>query len=76
MTVHAVHIKLVLREEIHVKWVPITMTLEWSSSLGLDEMLIIPHCKNPACYEMLHRPLELVGMCEHGNQPSKRWGIS
>jgi hypothetical protein len=31
----------------------------WYSSLGLDEGLTTPHRKETACYETLHRALEL-----------------
>jgi len=34
------------------------------------EGLTILHCKKPTCYEVLHRASELVGSCEHGNEPS------
>jgi hypothetical protein len=42
----------------------------WSSSLGVDKVLIIPQCKNPVCYEMLCRILELAGPCENDSEPS------
>jgi hypothetical protein len=37
---------------------------------GLSEGLTTPHCKNPTSYEILHKAWELVGSCEHGNEPS------
>jgi len=40
-----------------------------SSSLQMSEGLATPHHEEPACYEMLHRASELVGCCEHGNEP-------
>jgi hypothetical protein len=36
----------------------------------LGEGLTIPHLKKTACYEVVHRVLELQGTCEHGNEPS------
>jgi hypothetical protein len=36
----------------------------------LGEGLTTPHCKKPACYEMLHMTPELVGTCEHSNETS------
>jgi hypothetical protein len=41
-----------------------------SSILGVGEGLTIPHRKTPACYEVLHRALELAGSCKHGNELS------
>jgi hypothetical protein len=35
----------------------------------LGEGLTTPHCKTPACYEMLHRASKLMDTCEHGNEP-------
>jgi hypothetical protein len=38
---------------------------------GLGEGLTTPRYKKKlACYEMLHRALELAGSCEYGNEPS------
>lgn len=34
------------------------------------EMTTTLHIKKPACYEVLHRMLNLVGTCEHSNEPS------
>jgi len=38
----------------------------------MGERLTTLHCKKKkkACYEMLHKALELAGTCEHGNEPS------
>jgi len=35
----------------------------------LGEVLTTPHHKKTACYEMLHRALELACSREHGNEP-------
>jgi hypothetical protein len=42
---------------------------------GLGGGLTIPHCKKPACYEMLLRASGLAGSCEHSGFHTRQ-GIS
>jgi hypothetical protein len=46
-----------------------TVDKGWSSNVGFGEGLTTPRHKKPACYDILHRALELVGCYEHGNEP-------
>jgi len=39
--------------------------------------LTTPLHERMACYEMLHRASDLMGSCEHSNEPlGSMWGIS
>jgi hypothetical protein len=49
----------------------------WYSSVGMEERLTTRHCKNPACYEMLHRVRAFANTVVNLRfQKKKRHGIS